>query len=31
MDVCCFDKIADTPLNQNDPITQEQQLLFADF
>lgn len=30
-DACWFDKIPDTPRNQNDPISQEEQLLFADF
>ena len=31
MDICWFDKIPDTPRNQNDPITEEEQKLFIDF
>ena len=31
LDACWFDKIPDTPRNQNDPITEEEQHLFADF
>lgn len=30
-DACWFDKIPETPRNQNDPISQDEQLLFADF
>jgi len=31
MDICWFDKIPETPRNQNDPISEEEQKLFADF
>ena len=31
LDACWFDKIPDTPRNQNNPITEDQQYLFADF
>ena len=30
-DICWFDKIPETPRNQNDPINEDQQKLFADF
>jgi hypothetical protein len=30
-DASWFDKIPDTPRNQNDPISEEEQHMFSDF
>ena len=31
LDASWFDKIPETPRHQNDPISEDQQYLFADF